>query len=58
MTKYTVMNDYGFGNNVNAMEFESYELAEEEYYIRKAHEYDDVIIIDNETHKIIKDSNR
>lgn len=52
--KYTVMNDYGFGNNADVMEFDSYEEAIEEFYRRKAHDVDDVIIINNVTREVVK----
>ena len=52
--KYTVMNDYGFGNNADVMEFDSYEEATEEFYRRKAHDVDDVIIINNITREVVK----
>lgn len=52
--KYTVVNDYGFGNNANVMEFDSYEEAIEEFYTRKAHNVNDVIIINNTTKKVVK----
>lgn len=52
--KYAIMNNYGFTDNANVMEFDSYEEAIEEFYTRKAHDVDDVIIINTITKKVVK----